>query len=180
MTERVEGAGRPRTMDDVMAEIESIAFSVEGGADKMRALKILKDQQEASVFLPEPLGNVEKMQRLARLMRAAGSEFTREAWKYAFPTIRVYIDEIMKIDEVDLEREDHDLVARVHGLRSLYRLFPELKRSGYPSGFPAGRGKAVQKLWCQQQAIKALRDRRVARFTQPVHPEEANGQVAGG
>jgi hypothetical protein len=44
-------------------------------------------------------------------------------------------------------------------LKQLYKMFPEIKRSGVPQGYPRGKGLAVVKKWCQDKATQMIIDR---------------------
>ena len=57
-------------------------------------------------------------------------------------------------------------VRHIKTLKRLYNAFPETKRPGYPPGYPAGKGIAVQTEWCQRAAAKIILDREQKRADQ--------------
>lgn len=161
MTE--EPKRKARTMDDVMADIEAISEDSEH-RDQFKALKMLASANTASVTLPPPMQEHEMIERFARLMKPAGYHVVQVAYKRAFPN-RKPIEEVEpKFKEVQLPDEDRLMIQNSRNLKALYRLFPEIKKAGIPTGFPRGKGKELQQQWCRQQATKILLDRHQARM----------------
>ena len=150
-----------RTIDEVLAEIEAIAFSEDSGADKIRALKILKDQQGSTVFLPEPMSAGDAIDRLARLLKAQGRARSRAAWQKAFPPGQGG-EQAKLLEDVILSDADRALIDAVHGLQELREYFPEVKRptGGYPTGYPINRSEIAKLNWCRRKARDLILERK--------------------
>lgn len=149
------------SFDEILAEIEDVAQNGDG-ADKFRALKILMAQESSSVTLPPPMSDAEVIDRLARLIRAAGPTASQLAYRRAYPAAKRPINHSApKIQETDVAPVDKTTLPA--NLRALYRMFPEVKRGGIPKGYPVHQGMAVQKKWCQEAALKMIIDREQAK-----------------
>lgn len=145
------------SLDEAMDIITEIARSDEG-PDRFRALKIAMSQETGGSQLPAPLNDQEIVERLARLIRAAGPTAAMLAYRKAFPSAKRDINHTApKVTERDIAPIDPATLPK--NLRELYRMFPEIKRPGVPAGFPVHRGIAVQKEWCQTAAKKMILDR---------------------
>ena len=152
-----EHAVRKRmTFDELIVEMEDVARNGDG-ADKFRALKTLMAQESGSVTLPEPMSDADIIDRLSRLIRAAGPTASQLAYRKAFPAGKRPINHAApKITERDVAPIDK--ASLPINLRSLYRMFPEIKKPGVPKGFPINSGLAVQKEWCQKMALRMILD----------------------
>lgn len=154
---------KSRTMDDVMADIEAISEDSEH-RDQFKALKMLASAKSSSVTLPPPMEEHEMIERFARLMKPAGFHVVQIAYKRAFPN-RKPIEEVEpKLNAIHLPDEDRLMIQKCTNLKALYRMFPEIKKPGLPTGYPKGRGKVLQQQYCRDQATKILLDRQQARM----------------
>ena len=170
---------QPLSLDEAIGLISDIARHGEG-ADRLRALKEIRvmAQETGSVTLPDPMSDAEVIERLARLIKAAGPTVAQLAYKQAFPFAKKTVhDAVPKVLESDLGIDKSKLPVN---LRQLYKMFPEIKRSGIPQGYPRGRGLAVVKKWCQDKAMQMIIDREQGRIAEQaktegtdVHTEEA-------
>lgn len=142
------------TLDEAWDEISEIARNGEG-AEKFRALKMVTNVDQANSILPAPLNDLEIQERLARLIRAAGPTCSMLAYRKAFPASkrpinyaapRVTWDDMPVVEKDDLPKT----------LRQLYQRFPEIKRSGFPSGYPLKKGLIAQKEWCQKKSLEMI------------------------
>jgi hypothetical protein len=146
------------TMDEIRAAIESIA-SDESNRDQFKALKMLAAEEASTVSLPPPLTDADIVARLARLMAPAGVEMCRRAFRRAFRKThgQVKIETPPEGDPADeLNEEDRRRVGRVHTLRDLYRVAPELKRSGVPPGYPMTGDVLERQAFVQAKAAEYL------------------------
>jgi hypothetical protein len=113
----------------------------------------------SSITIPPPLTRAERVERLARVMKPCGPDEVRSAWRKAFrPTHgEIRPESAPRGDALeDLSAEDKRLVDRVHTLRDVYHLVPELKQPGVVTGFPS-HGDLLEKVeFCKQLAAKAL------------------------
>jgi hypothetical protein len=159
------------SMDDILKEIEDVAKHGDG-ADKFRALKFLASAETAQSFLPPPLEPREVVDRLVRVMRPAGPDMCRVAFKEAFHNTRsliakLGIDGTAMINEYHLTEEDKQTIQSITSLKQFYKTFQELKRPGFPTGYPSGRDKITQQAWLQAQAQAILMDRAQKRQDAP-------------
>lgn len=174
--------GPRMTFEEVMAAIEEVARDGEG-ADKFRALKMLRDDRGTeAITLPPPLNEQEMIPRLARLMKPCGVHLCQLAFRKAFPRKNLDIDAPIEIEEGDVEPEARARAMSVLSLKHLYKLYPELKRSGVPAGYPKGKSIAAQREWCRRAALKteAFRAQKIA--DQPIkeEPEIDDGEDFSG
>lgn len=151
------------TLDEVMASVTEIAQDADAGADRFRALKMLASQNTAAAVLPDPMQNGELIDRLARLMKGAGVDICQLAYQRAFPQAVDSVASAPKLQMADLPPEIMAQVQKVRSIKSLYRYFPEIKRPGFPPGYPVGRGAALQLEWLRRYAGKILLDREQAK-----------------
>ena len=166
------------SFDEIIVEMEDIAKNGEG-ADKFRALKTLMAQESGSATLPEPLTDDEIIERLSRMMKAAGPSASQISYRRAYPAAKRPINfAAPKITEADVPAIDPLSLPR--SLKELYRQFPEVKKPGIPTGYPVRGGMAVQKEWVQKQARRMLLDREQKRHdmiaTEAAIPEAADAQ----
>lgn len=155
---------KPLTFDEAVALISEIARNGEG-AEKFRALKMVMAQESASVTLPEPMSDHEIIDRLARLIRAAGPTAAQLAYRRAFPAAKTAIYKATpKIAEADVAPVEKAQLPT--NLRALYRMFPEIKQGGQPKGFPRKGGLLAKKEWCQREAMKMILDKEQKRHDQ--------------
>ena len=161
-------------LDEIERLITDIARDPESGADRFRALKFAAAMQSSTAALPEPLDDNEVLDRLARLIRAAGPTAAQLAYRRAFPASKRPINHAAP----QVRERDMPFIPKAElpgTLRALYKMFPEIKGPGCPKGFPMGKGLAVKKAWCQREAMKLLVDREQKRVDEiAIHaaPEE--------
>lgn len=155
---------KKKTMDEIMSDVTEIADDKEAGADRFRALKMLAAQNVAAAVLPDPMENHELVERLARLMKAAGIDICQLAYQRAFPAAVDTVATAPKLGLSDLPPEIIEQVQKVRSLKTYYKYFPEVKRHGFPPGYPAGRGHELQIEWLRRAAGKILLDREQAKM----------------
>lgn len=174
MTVAPEKEKRTRlTFDEAMDLISEIARDGEG-ADKLRALKLAMSMEQGGSSLPEPLSDHEIEERLARLIRAVGPTGAQLAYRKAFPAAKRAIHHSApKVTERDIAPIDKSELPGT--LRSLYKMFPEVKRPGIPKGYPVNSGLAVKKAWCQKEAYKMILDREQRKLDIIASQEPADG-----
>lgn len=144
------------TLDEAMELIAEIAREGEG-PERFRALKLVMAQQSSSATLPLPLTDSEKIDRLARLMKAVGSTGAQLAYKRAFSNQRridtarprVEMSDVPGLEDVKLPKN----------LPAFYRMFPEVKRQGWPRGYPARASAEAKTLWIQRESKRILLER---------------------
>lgn len=152
---------RPRkiwTFDDLMAGISDMAENGTG-AQKAAAYRMLMSAHGGTTqpIMGEPLLEKDLMERLSRLMKASGKTVCQVAFGRAFPLAKGHLDDVptYEIDHIDYKN-----VKLPMTLKQLYRQFPEVKRPGFPPGYPQSRGLAMKTAWCQQKAKEIIRDRK--------------------
>lgn len=163
----------PLTLDEITAIITDIARDPESGPDRFRALKMLASTSTAAAILPEPMQPGEIVERLARLMKASGRDHTQAAYHRAFPHVSSAAYSAPKYALDDFPPEIVARVQKVRSLKSLYRNYPEVKRPGFPPGYPVRRGPAVVADWCRKIAAKCELDR----MQEAANATEASGRV---
>jgi hypothetical protein len=149
------------TMEEIRSAIEAIA-SDDSNRDQFKALKMLAGEETSSITLPPPMSESEAVERVSRLLRPLGPEGCKIAYKKAFPASKKTIEDSVKLYMDDLDEADQEKLKRVSNLKGLYRLFPELKKPGLPTGFPAGGGLEVKAEWCKKAAARILLERKQA------------------
>lgn len=144
------------TLDDIDAELSKIARHGEG-ADKFRALKMLKAEESSTVTLPDPLTDMEIVERLARLNKAAGPIAAQLAYRRAFPAAKKPVNaKAPSLTFTDVEGKLQQLPTSLSGL---YKRFPALRRPrGFPKGYPAKGTLEERTLWCQKTAREIILD----------------------
>lgn len=153
---------RRMTFDEAREEIAEIARNGEG-ADKFRALKMVMAEQSTSVILPDPLSPEERLDRLIRVMQPCGTLACQHAYRKAFPSSKKEIQERhVKIGNDDLAVFSKAILPTT--LKQLYRKYPEVKRSGFPPGYPQRGGLEAKAEYCRQQALRIERDREQAKL----------------
>ena len=167
------------TKKPVMAFEEAISLIADiardgEGADKFRALKMVMAQESGGATLPPPLSPEEVVERLTRLMRAAGSGNCQIAYRKAFAGVRKGIGEMMpNLALADISPFEKNALPKT--LRQLYKQFPHITpKGGFPKGFPGGVGLEAQAEWVQCKAIEIMRDREQARLSSPIEDTAVN------
>jgi hypothetical protein len=147
------------TLDEILDEISEVARNGEG-ADKFRALKMLRDQETGGIALPAPLNDEDRIEQASMVLESLGPIGAQFAYRRAFPMAkrpvqhsapRVLMSDLM-VDESVLP----------HNLKEFNRMFPELKKHGFPPTYPQHSGMAKKREWCIKQARKILLDRKQA------------------
>jgi hypothetical protein len=150
------------TFDEAERLIAEIART-DGHKNQMRALAMVMAKDEGQDAIPAPLTDAEVIERLARLIRAAGPTASQLAYRRAFPASKRPINHAApKVTETDIAPVDKSSLPRT--LRDLYRMFPEIRRPGVPKGYPAKAGFLAKKEWCQAEAMKMILDREQAKM----------------
>jgi len=151
---------KPLTLDEVTTILSDIARNGEG-AERFRALKMVAAQETGSITLPDPISDAEAIERLGRIIRAAGPTVAQLAYRKAFPAAKRPINHAApRVTVADMIIDRATLPVN---LKQLYRRFPEIKRPGVPQGYPMGKGLAVVKDWCQKKALQLLIDQEQGR-----------------
>lgn len=162
---------RKLTPDEITEEINELARSGQG-ADKRWALNILRPQTGNHLALAPIHSADEVVDRLSRLMKPAGQEASRLAYRRAFPHDGA--DGIKKYAEVrigDIPPELMDVVRKIVSVRTFYKMFPSHKRSGQPKGYPRNRGIEIQRDWLRRLAAQILMDREQESINQAIQQE---------
>lgn len=147
------------SLDEIMAMVTDIARDPDSGPDRFRALKMLASANTSAAVLPEPMEPGEIVDRLSRLMKGYGRDHTQAAYHRAFPRVSSAAYTAPKYGLSDFPPEVVARVQKVRSLKSLYRHYPEIKRPGFPPGYPVKRGPAVVTDWCRSIAAKCELDR---------------------
>jgi hypothetical protein len=148
------------TAGEIEGFLHEIASDPDSGADRMRAIKMLRGEAEASN--EELLEEKEIIEYEIIAMKALGAKTVQFCYKKAFPNTKPIEMSLPRVDETMISKEAMSRVLKVNNLRSLYRVYPEIKRAGTPSGFPSGRSIETKKEWCQRMAMKIELDREQA------------------
>jgi hypothetical protein len=165
--------------EEILQGMEDIARDPDD-KDRFKALKALAASQGASMVLPDPLSEIERIERLERLMRGSGTHICHSAYTRAFPHSHFKVSDAEQLKVVDIPPETMKILEKVRGLKTLYRHFPEIKRPGFPRGYPVGRGIESQTQWARQTAIKILLDREQAKVNAAaIEAAEAHRQIVG-
>lgn len=73
------------TVDEALDTLSEIARDPKAGADRFRALKIVSGAQTATVVLPEPMTEAEKIECGTRFIKGLGPTLTHICFQKAFP-----------------------------------------------------------------------------------------------
>jgi hypothetical protein len=145
------------SFEEALELVSDVARNGQGTA-QLRALQLVLNRESGAATIPEPLGDEEKLELMSMMMASLGQIGTQFAYRRAFPHSRRPVNHAApKLELTDLNMDESVLPET---LKQFYRMFPEVKRGGYPPGFPVGKGIAVKKAWCQKQARKILLDRK--------------------
>jgi hypothetical protein len=145
------------------------------GTAQLRALQLVLNREGTAATIPEPLGDEEKLELMSMMMSSLGQIGTQFAYRRAFPYSRRPINHAAaKIGFDDLRVDETELPET---LKQLYRMFPEVKRSGYPPSYPVGKGIAVKKEWCRREAKKILLDRKQHQLDAAAMEEKADDET---
>jgi len=145
-------------LDEILSAFVDIAKHGEG-ADRFRALKVLRElQQETGTSgLPDPMSDDEQYERMARLMKAMGANGTQISYRRAFPSSKRLISKAEpKVRLSDLNIDESTLPKT---LKKLNRMFPEVKTNGVPKGYPTTKGLEAQAEFCKKKAIEIILNR---------------------
>lgn len=151
---------RPLGLDEITHMLEDIARNDEG-APRLRAIQMLRAQQQGGLVIPEPLSTHEQIDRAARVLRPIGKKNATIAFVKAF-NIRGRTKLPGYVPPMDLESAPPELVEQSRGcttVKKLYALAPHLKQRGFPRGFPARATAQRRAEWCQEQALRYLLER---------------------
>jgi hypothetical protein len=154
-----ETHGTVMSMEDIKLGLSDMARNGEG-AQRAQAYRMLMNMESATVVLPPPLSYDEEIERLTRMIKAAGREKSQSAFHRAFPRDKAQIDDGDELSIHDMPPHIRFTSEHVTTLPKLYKMEPSIKpNGGQPSGYPKGRGKALQCKWCQHQAALILLER---------------------
>lgn len=148
------------TADEIEQFLHEIAADPDAGADRFRAIKMLRGETEADEA--KLLDDSELLEFLVMEMKSCGYQMVQIAYKKAFPNHKAVNFAEPKIDESMISKEALERVRRCISLKRLYKMYPEVKRSGFPPGYPVGRSLEVIKEWLQRMAMKIELDREQA------------------
>lgn len=150
------------SLSEILEGLSELAANGEG-AQRAQAYRMLLGQGGSQVTLPDPLEQHEIISKLARLMKPAGSRLCQLAFKQAFSRGKD-INEAVEVYAEDLELQGVKLSTT---LRALYKNFPEIKKGGFPKGYPAGRSLEAKAEWCKSEHKKILIDRKQKELNPP-------------
>jgi hypothetical protein len=147
------------TVDEITRAIGEIANDSDS-KDRLRALGMLSRLNSGGATVPPPLTDIEIVERLTRLMLAAGEQNCRKAYHKAFGGSTN--PERLVIPKEEMEQEIEVEVRKISGLKTYYRMFPDIApvRGGFPQGYPHSSGPEEQITWLRGKATKILRDRK--------------------
>lgn len=171
---------RTLSIDEIHAILTEIATDDEAGADRFRALKLLRAEKEQDTILPAPMTEKEVIQRLERLNRAVGNTIARAALAR---TVRRSGAGAIEKDTKRMTADDLDIdVAGLPmTLKALYRKYPEMKRAGVPKGFPMKSSLLKQQDWIKKAALKIELERKRAQTAETlIEAETKDGYIGPG
>jgi hypothetical protein len=145
------------TADEIEQALHEIAGDANAGADRFRAIKMLRGEGEAEI--ETLLEEKEIIELMVIEMKALGAKTIQVCYKKAFPSNKKVEMALPKVDETMISKEALVRINKVNNLKSLYKVYPSIKRSGAPKGFPYGRSLETKKEWCQRMAMKIEVDR---------------------
>lgn len=146
------------SIDEILTMVSEIARDPGAGADRFRALKMLATTETQQAVLTEPLSQPEIIQRASRILRGIGIHASQLSFQQAFPKSKATPFQPPKLEYGDLTEQEREECSHVRTLKGLYKKFPEIKRPGFPPGFPVGKSHIQQQAWCQNAALKAMVD----------------------
>lgn len=170
--------GHKLSMDEILAIVTEIARDPESGADRFRALKMLATTGDSNAAISPPLSHDELVARVARVIHGVGLHIAQLAFHQAFPTTKANPLDSPQLDTGDLTEAEREMCAKVRTLKVLYRKFPEVKRNGFPPGYPVGKGLIAQTAFCQNMAIKAMVDRKQKQHLERAKEASASDVIA--
>lgn len=155
------------SMEDIIDAMSEIANDPDD-RDRFKALKALSGMNSGTVVLPPPMTTEERIERLARLMKALSRDQVKMAYRHAWPQVK---DEVTgpvlgRLDDA-LTPEESRFCNKVTTVKLLYKRFPELKKDGQPRGYPKDQGAAAVADFCRKEARLALIHRKRADLGQP-------------
>lgn len=172
---------RRLSLDEIMQGFSDIAQDPDAGAQRLRALQILKGDEASGVTLPEPRTDEEIIWRGARVMKSMGKRMTQLAYQKAFP----HSTKGAVLQYIDATDEMRARASRITSIKMLNREYPEGKVNGIPIGYPARSSNAEKMLWVKKQALR-MEVERGRREVQGAHDamkaggQETSGADAGG
>jgi len=150
---------RHLTLDEILLGLSELAQSGEG-AQRTQAYRMLLAERSASAAgVPEPTSEAEIEEMAILLFRWWGQDRCQRIWHLAFRRVRRDLDSPRLTGEELLSAEQRKLIDKVHSLKSLYKLIPELRKPGIPSGYPLYKGLEARKFWCRRVAHDVLVNR---------------------
>lgn len=151
-----EDPNKRLSLDEILDLVSKVARDEDAGADRFRALKMLASMKSADVMIPPPMTDADIIERLGRLMKSAGPELCQIAYRKAHPKTRKGSDIAPRVLPDDLPDHIKEQASRTRSIKMLYHDFPEVKRSGYPPGYPQRESLLIQQEWCQRTAAGIL------------------------
>ena len=150
----ISQASKVVTVDEALAALSTIARDESAGGDRIRALNLLMKMSSTETALPPPLGEGELIDRLIRILRGVGKRRSRIAYMRAFPRRAQGPEDNLTVDEAGI-----DTSKLPRSLKLFYRRYPEVKRPGFPKGYPVAKGLFEQQEWIKRASIKLELDR---------------------
>lgn len=166
---------RRLSVDEIHDILDDIARNGEG-ADRIRALKMLREEQADAVTLPPPATVEEGIDMFVPLMQAFGSSNVQWAYRKAFPH-----NKGIAVSPPKIGVEDLDVFTRGNlptTIRQFNKQFPECKIKGTPTGWPAGGGVEAKQEFIRNMALGVLRARKQAEI-RDISPEAKAPPEAG-
>lgn len=155
-----EDSPRPRKIldwEEILSGISELAENGEGAQRAAAYRMLMTARGNNNPVLSDSMPEKDVINRLARLMKACGKTICQVAYGAAYPLSKTTLKDIpsYKIDHIDFSN-----VKLPETLKQLYKQYPEIKRHGFPPGYPQGRGVEMKKTWCMNQAKLMIRDRK--------------------
>lgn len=167
------------SLDEILTMVSEIARDPGAGADRFRALKMLATTESQQAVLTEPLSQPEIIQRASRILRGIGIHASQLSFQQAFPKTKATPFQPPRLEYGDLSDEEREAASHVRTLKGLYKKFPEIKRPGFPPGYPVGKSHIQQQAWCQNAALKAMVDRKQAELMKNSKEKALHGGDTG-
>lgn len=167
-----------KSLDDIIHDLTEISDDKDSGSDRFRALKMLAGMEGATVSLPQPMKEEDVIRDLVTLMGAAGKDLCRIAYSQSFRRAGAIDDVQLSVE--DVPPEIMQKVKRVNTLKNFYKMFPELRRPGFPAGYPQGKGPLMQQAWLRRKAAEMLRDREQLKHDAMVRDDAAKEAAPDG
>jgi len=156
-------ASKVLTLEEIRLGLSDLAENGEG-AQRTQAYRMLMSMSGTEAVLPAPMTVSDIVARLVRINRGAGQKLCRIAYVRAFPR-RTSQSTILKeaLNDGDVEIAGIDTTNLPRTLKKFYQRYPEIKRHGFPKGYPVGKGIPEQQAWIRKASVRIELDKVEAR-----------------